>query len=169
MSLRQVIEHLASLIEGAWPAARYPVPAAHFRPTEHRTPLESYPVTGRDRRYELLWMRVSDGQPTVGESNVSGNIVDSNAELELVIAYHAGGGTGGGDRQTVNRNAADDWTRLRRCLVHGANYDEVNTGLENLRFGRATIAPSRGNPDLVLMTIPLLVQYREDWTLEPAA
>lgn len=168
MGLRQVIAHIAALVEGQVAGAVHAIAAGHFRPTDLRTPIEEYPAAGATRRYELLWTRIADGQPTTGETAVSGNIVDSNADLVLAVIYHAGGGRDRADRVALNRLAADDWTRLRRCLVHGANYDEPTTGLENLRMGAATIGPSRSNPDLVMMTIPLFVQFREDWTLEVA-
>lgn len=166
MSLRQVMEHLAALVEGSFAGATYPIPSGHFVPTDQRTAPDEYPAGGATRRYELLWTEVLDGEPG-GKTNVSGNIVDATASVSLVVIYHAGGGRGVADRVEVNRMAADDWHRIRRCLSHGANYDEPNTGIENVELGTARVGPG-GQPEIVLMTVLMTVQYREDWTLDIA-
>lgn len=167
--LPAILDHLAALVEGRVAGAVHPIPADTFLPTDARTPIDTYPVDGATRRYELLWSRVRDGLPDTGETNTSGDIVDAHARLALQVAYHAGGGSAdGGDRVGVNRAAAVDWHRLRRALVCPDNYAPETTGIMSVRLEESTVAPASGEVDLVLMTVPILVLYREDWTEEPS-
>jgi hypothetical protein len=174
------IARIEELVAGEAAGVVRAIPAGHFRHAGDRGALERYQegaAAGRPFVVEHLTAR--DGLPSMGPSNVSGTVVESTHEAEVVVAYLAAGGSKGrAHPRGLTEDMAKDWRRIRRCLATPSNVDEQATGVMSTDVGKARIARPRVRHGptqvrgstavrVVLMVVPLTALVREDWDQEP--
>lgn len=105
----------------------------------YRLDLEDIEESGCHRTFHVVY---SGSQPFEGNGGTfAGNILDDQILLKVQVAYFVGGGGMlTGDRQEVDRLAADDLNRIRQILQHPVNYDSANTGIANVQWEGTTVA-----------------------------
>lgn len=174
MGADQWIARIEELVAGKAAGAARAIAAGHFVHASDRGSLERYQEGATaGRPFVVEHVSARDALPQAGQGNVSGNLVDSTHEAELVVAYLAGGGSKGrAHPRGLTEDMAKDWRRIRRCLGTPGNIDEQETGAMSTEVGKARIArprPRRGTPPsrIVLMVVPLTGLVREDWDQEP--
>lgn len=96
----------------------------------YRFRLEEEPDTGLDGKFYVDFESLGPPGPWFGttESKYTGRVV-------VRVAFFRGGGdAGGGDRQSVMRNAADDMQRIADVIPDPDDYDGTNTGITIIKF-----------------------------------
>lgn len=104
-----------------------------FTRSAYRFTLDKEPESGPDGRYFLDMVRVDPHLRRWGDGS---KITDSTISVRLLYA-RPGGGAGGGDRQSVMRNAADDCDKLADVCENPANYGSSTSGIRIVTFQSA--------------------------------
>jgi hypothetical protein len=162
-----LLSRFRSLIEGDVVGATYAVTANRFRKTDNRLRLAEQPEDCIHRRYEILPVSWTDGFAETGPANVTGQLVDSTAELILRVGYYLGGGDlAGGDLVSVSDQMAEDAFLLRRVLTIPDNYSGATTTVINVNMGEVVWDIPEPPDRRALMTMPLTAQHMDDWSSE---
>ena len=165
IALRDAMAHLRELVEGQWAGATHAITAGRFQPTDDRRPLAEQPEHGCHLRYELVPTKWDDAMAETGRANLSGQLVDSQAELVLQVAYLQGGGNDG-SQDATSAQMAEDAYLLRRVLSHPDNFDGQNTGIMDCSFTTANFTVPKAPERRRLLTMGLVLLLRDDWTTE---
>lgn len=101
-----------------------------FKGSGYRLTLGEEPDSAIDGLYFVDMPEVLTQGPHFGNTE---DIWEAHVTVE--VGYYRGGGDlGGGDRQSVLRNAASDVQRIADVLTNPANYAQSTTGIREVRF-----------------------------------
>ncbi len=99
-----------------------------FTASGYRYMPEKEPESGMDGKYFISVQRITGREPKWGTGE---NLIDSVVTVQTSY-YRGGGDMGGGDRQTVMRNAADDCQIIGDVLENPENYNSDVTGIRHI-------------------------------------
>ena len=134
-----------------------------FTRSSYRFTLDKEPDSAPDALYFLDMARVDPHLRRWGDGS---KITDSTVVVRLLYG-RPGGNAGGGDRQSVLRNAADDCDKLGDVCENPANYGASTSGIRTVTFQGFSRVETGNRGEI--WEVRFLCQWQSDLDLDTVA